>query len=483
MTNKKLALNRCLVALLMMLTALVTVAGCEMDSFMDPSVVGRWESTPVTLPILDRLDVIEDSSAEPLQVTHVRPEDLIPDVQEYVIGPGDTLIISIFELIATGQESVQQRTVDARGTIRLPVVGAVEAAGLTPTDLEERIRQTLAQQGVLRDAMVSVTLAQAQQNTYTVIGEPETGGTAVGPYVIPRPNFRLLDAVAAARGVPGRTKKLFIYRQSALQEEVLGRRQQQPTPDGAQEQVAPAPEDPSQLIEELLQGVDQEPERRPVPEEERIEPAPAGVEGGLEPDRPAVQWVNVGGQWVRVEQSEEERSDMLRQADLPQDAELSELITQRIIEVPYDRLLDGDIRYNIVIRPGDVIRVPSLRGGFVYVMGTINRPGAFVVPGENDLTLKQLVASAGGLSPIATPERVDLIRRVDANTEAIVRINVRAIFEGTEPDFFLKPNDMLNFGTSFVATPLAIVRNGLRATYGFGFVLDRNFADDVFGRQ
>ena len=28
---------------------------------------------------------------------------------------------------------------------------------------------------------------------------------------------------------------------------------------------------------------------------------------------------------------------------------------------------------------------------------------------------------------------------------------------------------------------VAVVRNGFRATYGFGFVLDRNFEYDVFG--
>ena len=29
--------------------------------------------------------------------------------------------------------------------------------------------------------------------------------------------------------------------------------------------------------------------------------------------------------------------------------------------------------------------------------------------------------------------------------------------------------------------PLAVFRNGLRITYGFGFLLDRNFGNDVFG--
>jgi protein involved in polysaccharide export with SLBB domain len=116
-------------------------------------------------------------------------------------------------------------------------------------------------------------------------------------------------------------------------------------------------------------------------------------------------------------------------------------------------------------------------------MGASNRPGAYNIPGEKDLTLKQLIASGGGISAIGIPERVDLIRRIGVDQEATVRINLRAIFNGTEPDLFLKANDVINIGTNAVATPLAIFRNGLRATYGFGFVLDRNFNTDVFGNK
>ena len=67
------------------------------------------------------------------------------------------------------------------------------------------------------------------------------------------------------------------------------------------------------------------------------------------------------------------------------------------------------------------------------------------------------------------------------NSLAAVRLDLRAIFHGTQPDFYLKPNDLINVGTHFLATPLAVVRNGFRTTYGFGFVLDRNFEQDVFG--
>ena len=65
--------------------------------------------------------------------------------------------------------------------------------------------------------------------------------------------------------------------------------------------------------------------------------------------------------------------------------------------------------------------------------------------------------------------------------QATIRLNLRAIMEGTNPDVFLKDQDVVNVGTSFFATPAAIIRNGFRFTYGFGFLLDRNFGNDVFG--
>jgi protein involved in polysaccharide export with SLBB domain len=113
--------------------------------------------------------------------------------------------------------------------------------------------------------------------------------------------------------------------------------------------------------------------------------------------------------------------------------------------------------------------------------GQVARPGVFTLDPLSELTLKRAMVAAGGLNAIGIPERVDLIRRVGEGRQAVVRLNARAIWEGTQPDLMLKPDDVLNFGTNFWATPLAVVRGGFRASYGFGFLLDRNFGNDVFG--
>jgi len=455
--------------------------GCETDSWLDPSVVGRWEHTPVTMPILDRIDVIEPTDTLSLSFSEVTPDDLRPDFSEYTIGPSDVIGVVIFELVDPGQEAAYQRQVDGTGLVRLPFVGPVKAAGKTASQLENHIANLLERRDIIRDATVSVILQNSTQNSFTVIASPLTGGTAGGLYTIPRPNFRLLDAIAMARGVPDRTQRILVIRPSPLTSEVAG-----DVPAGVGDEgddpievAPPAPQDPAQLIEELMEGMDGGSGTGPAPtRQDAAQAAPAGIESGLDSSGSQAQWVNVGGEWVRVGS---DKAGASRAASSDNEAQLSAMVTQRVIEVPYDRLNEGDMRYNIIIRPGDIIRVPGQQGGFVYLGGAINRPGAYNIPGEKDLTLKQLVVSGGGLSAIAIPERVDLVRRIGNDQEATLRINLRAIFDGTEPDLFLKANDVINVGTNMTATPLAILRNGLRATYGFGFVLDRNFNLDVFG--
>ena len=125
--------------------------------------------------------------------------------------------------------------------------------------------------------------------------------------------------------------------------------------------------------------------------------------------------------------------------------------------------------------------VPPPETGNIYLGGEVNRPGVYQLPAVGRLTLHRAITAAGGLSGIAIPERVDLTRMVGPARQATIMLDLRAIAEGTQPDVFLKPDDHISVGTNFFALPLAVVRNGFRASYGFGFLLDRNFGNDVCG--
>lgn len=165
----------------------------------------------------------------------------------------------------------------------------------------------------------------------------------------------------------------------------------------------------------------------------------------------------------------------------PIDLGWDQAVQTRSIRIPADKLLAGDPRFNVVIKPGDTIHVPVDLIGEFYIMGNVNRTGTINLTGR-PMTLKMAIAAAGGLGPLAFPKRVEVIRRIGMKREEIVLVDLDKIANGEQPDFFIKPNDLVNVGTDITSRWRAILRNAFRATYGFGFVYDRNFADADFGK-
>lgn len=210
------------------------------------------------------------------------------------------------------------------------------------------------------------------------------------------------------------------------------------------------------------------------------------LEGTPTQQTPPIRWDPEKGEWV-VEQTATKPAPQGTLARLSRtttngaaepSARPSETTTSmtRIIEIPTKDLLDGDPRYNVVVRPFDLINVPPGNFGEYYLMGNVARPGAYELTGRR-LTVKEAIAAGGGFGPLAWPSRADLIRRVGKDEEQMIQLDLDGIFAGNAPDFYLKTNDIVNVGSNAVAPFLAVLRNAFRFSYGFGFVYDRNFAD------
>jgi hypothetical protein len=162
-------------------------------------------------------------------------------------------------------------------------------------------------------------------------------------------------------------------------------------------------------------------------------------------------------------------------------------VQTRVIRIPVDKLLAGIPQYNIIIKPGDSIHVPIDIVGDFYIDGNVNFRGAISLSGR-PMTLKMAIAAAGGLGPLAWPKRCEVVRRIGKDEsgrwrEEIVMVDLDKIARGEQPDFFIKPNDLIRVGTHSTARWRAVLRNAFRATYGFGFIYDRNFADRDFGTR
>lgn len=113
------------------------------------------------------------------------------EASDYRIGPADKLILRVFQVEALSFEEI---FVDASGKLQLPLLGSVQAAGLTPAELSTELERRLGEQ-YLRDPRVSVSVSEAASQKITVDGAV----TKPGVYEM-RGRTTLLQAVAMAEG-------------------------------------------------------------------------------------------------------------------------------------------------------------------------------------------------------------------------------------------------------------------------------------------
>jgi polysaccharide export outer membrane protein len=100
----------------------------------------------------------------------VSPSD-IPVPADYVIGPGDTVVVQIY-----GKENAERELVVSReGEIPFPGIGPIRVAGLTFSQMEREIKTRVAKR--LIGISVSVTLGRLRTVRVFVLGEVERPGS------------------------------------------------------------------------------------------------------------------------------------------------------------------------------------------------------------------------------------------------------------------------------------------------------------------
>jgi protein involved in polysaccharide export with SLBB domain len=572
-------------------------SGCG-NKFFDPTQVGRFRPVPAVNVILDSLGVAEEDPEAWEGAEEPLPVDTVVTESDYTFRSGDIVGISIFELLQEGIQYTNSHVVTESGKISVPEVGVVQAAGMTETQLEDRIRSILTP-NILKEPSVTVALVRSQQRAFSVIGD---GVPLPGRYLIPRYDFRLTDALATAGGPrqfnvsyiyvsrfagdrqqqapdavnpgfgelelkviePGTTKPVLQKRNNVTPRaqyrwpesnvvissaEMATEREYSTVPSNfgqfnnpvsswlyakdvgisnGRPALAEPVEEPAS-VEDILRTLSehngreinsqQEPAARRTspsvtPSETQQEDELLDLDADIEwvfqngkwipiqvkktkpvevEEEPAghIEWVFQDGKWVPVQVGTPKPTEPVIQIEPEQQLAAPpeepapvlgaeyEAAGTRLIRIPADKLLSGDPRYNIVIKPGDSIFVPVDIIGEFCIMGNVNRSGYIPLTGR-PMTLKQAIAAAGGLGPLAWPKRCEVVRRIGRKKEEIVMVDLDKIASGEQPDFFIKPHDLINVGTHATARWRAILRNAFRATYGFGFVYDRNFADRDF---
>lgn len=111
------------------------------------------------------------------------------------------------------------------------------------------------------------------------------------------------------------------------------------------------------------------------------------------------------------------------------------------IPIDFNRLLQrGDLSQNPKLEPGDSVVVPLADA--VYVSGEVRAPGAIKYTG--DLTVLKAITLAGGLTPLASGGRVDILRGNSEKKERM-RVDVDKMMRSPDenPDIRLQPNDIV----------------------------------------
>ena len=320
------------------------------------------------------------------------------------VGSGDLLHIDVFDV----PELSRDVRVDETGQITLPLVpGRIQAAGLTPFDLQERIGHLLQENGLVTNPQVSVLVKEQNSQPVSVIGAVSR------PQVLQlvKPTT-LIEAIADCGGLSDDAGAYIL----------VVRRGMDLTPSPSPDKPPATPSTP--------------PSQSPGDSSSHD----SGAAQALPPQMPAGDIANAGN------------------ASAPPGVET--------IKIKLHDLIDTvDPTYNILVHGGDVISVP--RSGIVYVAGAVQSPGGYVLQerGEEVTTVKA-VALAHGLSSTAKANQAVIVRQnPTTGQKEEIPVHLKTIMARKAPDVRLFPNDLLFVPDS---TGKKVLYRGLESALGIG---------------
>lgn len=113
----------------------------------------------------------------------------------------------------------------------------------------------------------------------------------------------------------------------------------------------------------------------------------------------------------------------------------------RTIDVKLKSLMQADPAANILMQPGDVVNVQT--ASLIYVMGSVNKPGAFAMPGNERLTVLRALAYGEGATAVAAMRDAVVLRVGDGGDREEIAVDLEGIVKGRVADVELQAQDVL----------------------------------------
>ncbi len=340
------------------------------------------------------------------QITGAEDVVVVPVSSDYVVGPGDTLIINIWGSV---QESFPVE-VDREGKIMLPKSGPLYVWGKKLKEAEELITRRLNE--YYTNFNVGVSMGKLRNIRVFIMGEVKKPGA----YSISSQS-NIFQALYKAGGPTklGSMRRIKII-----------------TPDGESREV--------DLYEFLLKG---EPgESSIIQSGDTIFVPPIGdvvaIAGNVK--RPAIYEIK----------SEISLSDLIDFAGgITPTGNLQRLQVERIKDNERRIITDMEVKNNnlkdINLRNGDLVLVSPivrLKHNFVTILGNVETPGDYGL--KIDMSIKDLIDMAKGIMPGTYLYRAEIARVTKDRSREIIPINLdKMMLGGSDENIALKEWDIL----------------------------------------
>lgn len=339
------------------------------------------------------------------------PSD-VPVGPDYVIGPGDELVVEYW-----GRSSRRlQLTVDREGRILLPDAGGLLVAGRTLGDAEQAIQKMLSQQ--LKDITVDVTLGRLRTVRVYVVGDVQNPGA----YDISSLSTPLSALIAA--GGPTETGSYRLvkhFRGKKLVEE-------------------------ADLYDLMLKGVSSAQVHIESGDSILVPPVGPQVTVAGSVRRPAIYE-------LRNEETLDQVLDLA--GGIPVSGELNNIKLERIQAHQRKEMLSlnlpaggdsaaEDAFKRVAVKDGDTITVSPIlpySNQTVYLQGHVFRPGKY--PYKEGMKVTDIISSFDDLLP-EPADRAEIVRLNPPDmSPLVIGFNLREMLDKKDPPPTLKPFDTI----------------------------------------
>jgi polysaccharide export outer membrane protein len=121
-------------------------------------------------------------------------------------------------------------------------------------------------------------------------------------------------------------------------------------------------------------------------------------------------------------------------------------------------LENGDLSLNYPVQGGDVIHVEERLSETVFIVGEVNRAGAFPLPERQELRVSQAIAWAGGPMRTAKLSEGMIVRYKENGEREELPVNFADILEGKREDIVVRNNDIIFIpGSKFKSFGLSLL--------------------------